>query len=177
MRRSLLLAAPLALLLAACNAPASHDDHAEHDEHGETVESSETDAEAPVASDVLAVPQFENAEFRLPIGDRDVSAGFVVIRGADRPLRLIAVETSVAETAELHTHAMVDGKMAMRKVEGFDLPAGGMIELKPGGDHLMFFGVTEGLKAGESTDLTFVFVDEAGEEVRVAAAFPFTSLD
>lgn len=177
MRRSLLLAAPLALLLAACNAPASQDDHSEHDEHGETVESSETEAETPAATETLTVPQFENAEFRLPIGDRDISAGFVTIRGADRPLTLVAVETTVAEVAELHTHAMVDGKMAMRKVDSFALPAGGTLELKPGGDHLMLFGVTQGLQAGESTDLVFVFVDEAGEEVRVTAAFPFTSLD
>lgn len=52
--------------------------------------------------------------------------------------------------------------MKMRPVEAISIPAGGMAELKPGGDHVMFMRLSEPLKEGDHFPLTLVF-EKAGE--------------
>mgnify|MGYP001820989197 CR=1 FL=1 len=70
---------------------------------------------------------------------------------------LVGAATEAADRAELHTHVHENGMMAMRQVEAFDLPAGGMAQLKPHGDHVMLFGLRGPLVAGESLSLTLEF--------------------
>ncbi len=46
---------------------------------------------------------------------------------------------------------MTDGVMRMREVTGgLAIPAGGSVELKPGGLHIMFVDLKAGLKAGDT---------------------------
>jgi len=52
--------------------------------------------------------------------------------------------------------------MQMRKQDGLDVPAGGSVELKPGGNHIMLIGLTRALNEGDTLTLTFVF-EKAGE--------------
>jgi hypothetical protein len=86
--------------------------------------------------------------------------------------RLLAARTAAAETAALHSHVHEGGIMRMRAVEGgIALPAGEAVELKPGGLHVMLFGLKGPLRQGESFPLTLVF-EQAGEvtvEVKVEA--------
>jgi len=87
-------------------------------------------------------------------------AAFMSIRnGGDTDDRLIAVRSDVAERVELHTHAEdADGTMRMRKVEdGFDLPAGAMLALERGGHHVMFLGLRQPLRHGDTVTLTLEF--------------------
>ena len=42
------------------------------------------------------------------------------------------------------------------KQDGFDIPAGGEVELAPGGYHFMLMGVSDPILAGESTDVTLL---------------------
>ncbi|MBM3558545.1 MAG: copper chaperone PCu(A)C [Alphaproteobacteria bacterium] len=76
--------------------------------------------------------------------------------------RLLAVRGDVAGKIELHTHTMKDGVMQMRPVEAIDVPAGGKVELKPGGLHVMLLGLKAPLVKGEHFPLTLVF-ERAGE--------------
>ena len=76
--------------------------------------------------------------------------------------RLIAAATPAAKRAELHTRIMDDGIMRMRPVEAIAVPAGGMAHLKPGGDHIMLFGVRQVLELGMDISLTLTF-EHAGE--------------
>jgi len=47
----------------------------------------------------------------------------------------------------VHEMAISDGVMKMRRLEkGLEISAGKSVELKPGGYHLMFTGLREGLK-------------------------------
>jgi hypothetical protein len=58
---------------------------------------------------------------------------------------------------------MQDGVMKMRELEfGLEIPAGGAVELKPGGYHVMFMGVEDGFKEGERVPAVLVF-EKAGE--------------
>ncbi|WP_137699411.1 copper chaperone PCu(A)C [Marimonas lutisalis] len=78
--------------------------------------------------------------------------------------RLIDAKSDVAERVELHTHQEdANGVMKMIHVEeGFELPEGGMIEMKRGGKHVMFLGITDPFEQGDMIPLTLVF-EKAGE--------------
>lgn len=78
--------------------------------------------------------------------------------------RLLAARSPVASTVELHNHIMDGNVMRMREVAAIDLPAGASVDLKPGGLHVMLFGLQRQLKEGESFPLTLRF-EKAGEIV------------
>ncbi|MEX0810038.1 MAG: copper chaperone PCu(A)C [Dongiaceae bacterium] len=75
--------------------------------------------------------------------------------------RLIAVETPMAERAELHTVLMEDGVAKMRPLEALDLLPGETALLEPGGIHIMLFGLKGPLVEGETLALTLTF-EKAG---------------
>lgn len=82
--------------------------------------------------------------------------------------RLLAVETPVAEYAELHEHVHVDGLMKMQQATDLAIEAGDSLTLEPGGYHIMLFNLQKPLVAGEKYPLTLRF-EQAGEiEVEVA---------
>jgi len=94
-------------------------------------------------------------------------AAFMVIENhTETDDRLLSVTSDVAARVELHTH--IDdgnGVMQMRQVEeGFVIPAGGAHELKRGGDHVMFMGLTRSLNDGDTVSVTFTF-ETAGDMV------------
>lgn len=78
--------------------------------------------------------------------------------------RLIDAKSTVSKRVELHTHKEnADGVMQMLHVsEGFELPKDGTIEMKRGGHHVMFMGITEPFKQGDMLPVTLVF-EKAGE--------------
>jgi len=83
--------------------------------------------------------------------------------------RLTAAESPAAGKVEIHTMSVVNDVMTMRPVEGgLEIPAGGTVELKPGGLHVMFMQVTEPFREGGTVPVTLVF-EKAG---RVEVPFP-----
>ncbi|MDB6176844.1 copper chaperone PCu(A)C [Paracoccus sp. Z330] len=75
---------------------------------------------------------------------------------ADCPLQ--NVSSDIAERTELHTHREEDGVMKMMHVEGgFVVPAGGSLDLKRGGDHVMFLGLENSLHDGDKVALQLDF--------------------
>lgn len=83
--------------------------------------------------------------------------------------RLVAAKSDVAKRVEIHEHQNDDGVMRMREVEGgIELPAGGAIEMKPGGYHVMLMGLNAPLTDGQSFPVTLVF--ESGTEMTVDIA-------
>jgi copper(I)-binding protein len=90
-------------------------------------------------------------------------AGYMTMRNTGAAGdRLIAASTPAAARTELHTMAMDGDVMRMRRVEAIDIPAGGTAELKPGGLHVMLFGLKQPLKDGDRIPLTLRF-EHAGE--------------
>lgn len=73
---------------------------------------------------------------------------------------LLSVSAEVAPTVEIHTMFMTtDGVMQMAPVEeSLVVPGnGGVLELKPGGYHVMLIGLQEDLPEGEVVDVTLNF--------------------
>lgn len=99
-----------------------------------------------------------------------VGAGYMTIRNGDEAAaRLSGMASGAAERVELHTMSMDNGVMTMRPVEGgLEIPAGGAVELKPGGLHLMLIGLKQPLAEGTTVPVTLVF--DSGARVDVALA-------
>lgn len=70
-------------------------------------------------------------------------AGFLTIANTGGTAdRLVRVEATAASKVEIHEMAVIDGVMKMRPLDqGIEIPAGGKVELKPGGFHVMFIGL------------------------------------
>lgn len=76
--------------------------------------------------------------------------------------RLIGASTHIADRAQLHTHEMKGDVMKMRRVEVVEIPAGGTVEFKPAGFHIMLMGLRTPLRKGRSFPMTLKF-EMAGE--------------
>ena len=81
---------------------------------------------------------------------------------SDAADRLISASSPVAPTVQLHTMSMDGGVMRMRELpDGIAVPAKGVVELKPGGLHIMFIGIKAPFKPGQTIALTLRF-EKAG---------------
>lgn len=88
-----------------------------------------------------------------------VAGGFVTINNKGTAEdRLTGATAPFAATVEIHEMAMDGGVMTMRPLpDGVPIPAGGKVDLKPGGLHLMFTGLTGPLKQGETVEVIMTF--------------------
>ena len=87
------------------------------------------------------------------------AVGYLTITNpGPRPDRLLSLSSPSAASVGLHLMSMDGGIMRMRPVEGgLVVPAGGAVQLEPGGYHLMFEGLKHPFKAGERLPLTLRF--------------------
>jgi copper(I)-binding protein len=92
-----------------------------------------------------------------------VAGGYMVIRNAGAAGdRLVSASSPAAARVELHVHVNDNGVMRMRQVPGYDVPAKGTFELKPGGAHLMFMELKKPFAEGDKVPVTLKF-EKAGE--------------
>ncbi|MEL6583343.1 MAG: copper chaperone PCu(A)C [Pseudomonadota bacterium] len=91
------------------------------------------------------------------------SGGFMTIHNrGDQPDRLIAATSDASARTEIHLTEDDNGVMRMREVEGIEIPAGEMVELKPGSFHVMFIGINEPFNEGDTRTAVLTF-EKAGE--------------
>ena len=88
-------------------------------------------------------------------------AAFMVIGNeGDSDCHLDAVQTGVAERAELHTHLDENGVTRMAAIKGgITIPAGQSHRLERGGDHVMLMGLHAPLTEGQAVPFTLDFGD------------------
>jgi len=111
----------------------------------------------------LAQIEIENAWSRATPPGAKVAAGYLVVRNKGAaPDRLLGASTPAARKVETHITVRDGDVMRMREVPGYEIPARGSFELKPGGPHLMFMEVTRPFKEGESVPVALRF-ERAGE--------------
>ena len=112
--------------------------------------------------------QIENAYTRSTVPGQMAAGGFMKIEnkgsGADQ---LISASSPVAGEVQLHEMAMDGNVMKMRQVKDIAVPAGGSVELKPGGLHLMFMNIKAPLAAGETVPLKLRFAKAGEVEVKL----------
>jgi periplasmic copper chaperone A len=115
--------------------------------------------------------QADNAWARASVKGQQATGAFVQLT-AQEPLRLVGVETPAAQSGEIHEMKMDGDVMRMRQIDGLDLPQGQMVELKPGGYHLMFQQLNAPLQDGTQVPMTLVFQDAKGAVSRLHLQVP-----
>lgn len=102
------------------------------------------------------------------------AGGFVTIDNAGTmPDRLVGASSPIAGRVEIHEMRMDNGVMVMRPAsDGIEIPAGGSVTLAPGGFHIMFMQLKEGLKEGDTLPVVLSF-EQAGD---IEALFPVGSI-
>lgn len=95
-----------------------------------------------------------------------VRAGYMQIRNPTKQNHeIIAIQSDAFERVEMHESRMQDGMMTMNQLNSLPLPAGGLVELKPGGKHLMLMNPMQSLQVGDRVDLVITFEDESSQRV------------
>ena len=84
----------------------------------------------------------EDGYVRKPIPGRSMSAAFMSIRNTSTDdIVLTSASLEGAGSVEIHAHSHKDGVMRMRQLQQLEIKAGQVVELEPGGLHLMIFGI------------------------------------
>ncbi len=78
-------------------------------------------------------------------------------------------DTSIVAETQLHTYVLEGGKGKMVHVENIPVPAGGTLELKPGGYHIMLMGLKKDVNVGDTVEVVLKF-RKAGDVVVKAVA-------
>jgi periplasmic copper chaperone A len=116
----------------------------------------------------VSVPAFGQVEIEKPwiratAPGIKIAAGYLTVRNKSAaPDRLVGGTSPVAARVETHVHIKDGEIMRMREVKGYDIPARGSLELKPGGAHLMLVELKQPLKEGDTVPVTLKF-ERAGE--------------
>jgi periplasmic copper chaperone A len=126
---------------------------------------------APIVVGDLEITAYR-AKAMLP--GQPVGGGYLTIANKSAaPDKLMEVTSPSAGMVEVHVMEMANDVMTMRPLEGgLEIPAGGTVELKPAGTHLMFMMVTEPFKEGSEVPVTLEF-EKAG---KVELKLPVTGL-
>ena len=112
---------------------------------------------------VQAQLQIEKPWARATAPGARVAGGYRVIRNAGAAGdRLVSATSPASAKVELHVHVNDNGVMKMREVPGYEVPARGAFELKPGGAHLMFVDIKQPFKEGDKVPVKLKF-EKAGE--------------
>ncbi len=124
---------------------------------------------APLAAKINVVGPWA----RLQPPSAEMSAAFLVLQNdGSEADALVGASCDCAKVTELHVMQEVDGKMTMRPVERFDIPARGQFELRPMGPHLMLIGLTEPLAVEKPLKIRLRFEHEEELEVLVPVRDP-----
>ncbi|HYL89741.1 MAG TPA: copper chaperone PCu(A)C [Burkholderiales bacterium] len=118
---------------------------------------------AMFALPAMAQVKIENPWTRATAPGAKIAAGYMTIRNASKSAdRLVGVSSPAAQKVEPHVTVKDGDIYRMREVKGYDIPAGGSFELKPGGAHLMLMDIKAPFKEGDKVPLTLRF-EHAGE--------------
>ena len=89
------------------------------------------------------------------------------------PTKLVAVNSSVAHVSEIHQMSMQNNVMKMTALpNGLVLDAGSVVDLKPGGYHIMLMDLKKTLEKDSNIDLQLTFQDATGKKTQVDMRVP-----
>jgi hypothetical protein len=118
---------------------------------------------ALVSFPAVAQLEIEQPWTRATAPGAKVGVGYMVIRNKSASAdRLVGVSSPAAARVETHVTLKDGDIMRMREVKGYEVPANGSFELKPGGAHLMFVDIQRPFKEGERIAAVLTF-EKAGE--------------
>jgi len=115
------------------------------------------------STSVFSQVQISDAWSRATPPGAKIAAGYLTIRNQGATAdRLIGASSPAAARVEPHVTEKQGEVMRMREVKGYDVPAKGSYELRPGGAHLMLVDIKRPLKEGDKVPLVLRF-QKAGE--------------
>ena len=79
-----------------------------------------------------------------------------LVNVSSKEMVLKKIESDVFEVVEIHEMKMNDGLMSMREITDLVIPANGMVQLSPGGKHLMLKKPSQQLVSGQRVEMTLV---------------------
>ena len=120
---------------------------------------------APAAGGIALKDPFSRAS---PDGATTGGAFITIANSGKEADRLVSASSPAAKTVELHETVMAEGVMKMEPhPEGWEIPAGGTLELAPGGKHIMLIDLVAPLEAGKSIELTLNFEKAGTKTIQV----------
>ena len=111
-----------------------------------------------------------NLVIRMPAATGRPGAGYLQLKGGAKPDRLVAASSPAADRIELHRMTTDGVVMKMERIEGIDIPANATVSLKPGGLHLMLFGLKP--EAAQGAPVTLQFASGSRLTVQATAVAP-----
>lgn len=141
---------------------ADKDDAAAHHHHHGGGD--KADAAQKGASITVGALGITNARVRETPGGANLTAGYLTIANSGGTEdRLVSAHFDAAARTEIHETTMDNGMMRMRhRPDGLAIPAGGALEMKSGGAHIMLLDVKAPIKAGGTITGKLTF-EKAGE--------------
>jgi hypothetical protein len=110
-------------------------------------------------------------QVRATVAGVPTTAAYLTITNAGKtPDTLVSIQCACAASAMMHESRTQNGISSMSMVRDLAIPAGGKVEFKPDGLHVMLVGLKGPLKAGGMQQMTLRFrkagVVKAGFHVR-----------
>ncbi|MDH3948219.1 MAG: copper chaperone PCu(A)C [Gammaproteobacteria bacterium] len=97
-----------------------------------------------------------------------VMGGYMKIENeTNKPISITRASCPEFDAVEIHEMSMSGGMMKMREIEKLDIPAGGKVELKPGGYHLMLIKPKKPFKKGDTLTVTLHTADGQSQAVKM----------
>ncbi|MCW8087118.1 copper chaperone PCu(A)C [Sabulicella glaciei] len=118
-------------------------------------------ASVPVAGALAQPAVLVEEAWTRAAGQGATGAGYMTLRSGAGD-RLLGATSPLAQRVELHTHLRDGDVMRMRPVESVEVQPGTAVTLRPGGLHLMLYGLARPLSPGEQVPITLRF-ERAGE--------------
>jgi copper(I)-binding protein len=103
----------------------------------------------------------------LPPGQANTAAYLTLSNPGDEMITVVGASSGLAGKVEIHTTREVDGYRRMEQLEHLELAPGQVLELAPGGTHLMLLGLDQMPTVGEQVRLCLQLA--AGEPVCTSA--------
>ena len=122
------------------------------------------------------VLRVDDAYVRLAAAPKNPAAAYFMVVGGPSADRLMDVSSPVVIRTEMHESMTSGGPstssggamMSMKPIEGgIEIPAGGAVEFRPGGKHVMMFNVNPGIVPPRTLPMIFTFA--SGERITVDA--------
>lgn len=99
-----------------------------------------------------------NASARATLPGMSSSAAYMTIRNTGQePVQIQALDSPLALKSELHTTDMSNGMMSMRRIDNLQINPGEVVELKPGGYHIMLMGLKQPIAANSEIPIIITF--------------------
>lgn len=90
-------------------------------------------------------------------GTRNGAVYLTIQNQGDQRDTLLGASTPIAKMAELHTHVMENDIVKMFAVPHIPIPEKSIVQLKPGGNHIMLFDLTRILRSGDTFPIELNF--------------------